>query len=264
MFSMGYYHLAAWGQIADGRNYAKSNYPPYVMGSGGSSLMKKLDVSHHDVKVSAEDIAAVALWLDSSAPYPGTYAALGCGSIGGYQQNQQVINNDKSWPATKAAQPVHQKRCAGCHNKKFKKLPQYLSDENGLSFWMPKMDDPRIRYNRHVLFNLTTPGKSLYLRAPLAKSAGGMGLCRKDKNSEDVFKSQDDPDYKTLLAMIEGGRRKLNEVKRFDMDGFKPMPEYIREMKRYGLLDKDFDVEKDKFDIYAIDRVYWDSFIYKP
>jgi len=264
MFSMGYYHLAAWGQITDGRNYAKSNYPPYTLGSGGSPLMKKLDGSHHDVKVPPEDIRTVALWLDSSAPYPGTYAALGCGSIGGYQQNNQVINNDKDWPSSQAAQPVYQRRCASCHNKDFKKLPQYMSDENGLSFWMPKMDDPRIRYNRHVLFNLTSPDKSLFVRAPLAKSAGGLGLCRKNEKDEDVIQSSDDPDYKILLAMVEGGRQKLDEIKRFDMPGFKPRPEYIREMKRYGLLAEDFDVNKDEFDIYAIDRLYWDSFIYKP
>ncbi len=264
MFSMGYYHLAVWGQITDGRNYAKSNYPPYTLGSGGSPLLKKLDGAHHDVKVSAADLKAVALWLDSSAPYPGTYAALGCGSIGGYQQNNQVINNDKEWPTTKAAQPVHQRRCASCHTKEFKKLPQYMSDENGLSFWMPDMNDPRIRYNRHVLFNLTAPAKSLYLRAPLSKAGGGLGLCRKAKGDPDVFASQDDPDYQVLLAMIEGGKKRLDEVKRFDMPGFKPRPEYIREMKRYGLLAEAFDVDKDPVDSYAIDRLYWDSFIYKP
>jgi hypothetical protein len=261
---MGYYYLAAWGQITDGRNYAKSNYPPYALGSGGSPLMKKMDGSHHDVKVPAEDIRIIALWLDSSAPYPGTYAALGCGSIGGYQQNNQVLNNDKDWPTSQAAQPVHQRRCASCHNKEFKKLPQYLSDENGLSFWMPAMDDTRIRYNRHALFNLTNPDKSLYLRAPLSRDAGGLGLCRKEKNDADVFTSEADPDYKVLLAMIEGGRQKLDEVKRFDMPGFKPRPEYIREMKRYGLLAETFDVDKDKFDIYDLDRRYWNSFIYKP
>ncbi|MDA3926840.1 MAG: polysaccharide lyase family protein [Kiritimatiellae bacterium] len=264
MFSMGYYYLVAWRQIADGRNYAKSNYPPYVLGSGGSALMKKVDGSHHDVKVSDEDIKTVVLWLDSSAPYPGTYAALGCGSIGGYQRNKQIINNDKEWPTSKAAQSVHQKRCASCHNKEFKKLPQYLSDENGLSFWMPKMDDPRLHYNRHALFNLSQPGKSLYLRAPLSKSAGGLGLCRKEKSVSDIFASKDDPDYKILLAMIEAGKQKLDEVKRFDMPGFKPRPEYVREMKRYGILAEDFDLDKDDFDIYTIDRLYWNSFIYKP
>ncbi|MDD2598199.1 MAG: polysaccharide lyase family protein [Kiritimatiellae bacterium] len=260
MFSMGYYHLVAWGQVTDGRNYARSNYPPYALGSGGSPLMNKLDGSHHDVKVSAEDLRAVALWLDASAPYPGTYAALGCGSIGGYQQNNQVLNNDRDWPATQAAQPVHQRRCGSCHNKDFKKLPRYLSDENGLSFWQPDMSDPRIRFNRHVLFNLTAPEKSLYLRAPLSKESGGLGLCRQEPSQAAVFTAKDDPDYQTLLAMIKGGKGRLDQVKRFDMPGFKPRPEYIRELKRYGVLDEAFDVNTEPLDVYAIDRLYWDSF----
>ena len=265
MFSMGYYSLAAWGQIADGRNYAKSNYAPYALGSGGSPLMKRLDGSHHDVKPSPREIAAVALWLDASAPYPGTYAALGCGMIGGYAQNNQVLENDKEWPTTRNAQPVFKERCESCHTKEHKPLPRFLSDENDLSFWTPKMDDPRLRNSRHVLFNLSGPEKSLFLRAPLAKAAGGLGLC---KNTNDVsavvFASKEDPAYRTLRAMIDAGRARLEEVKRFDMPGFKPRPEYLREMKRYGVLPASFDLEKDPVDIYALDRLYWDSFIYKP
>ncbi len=265
MFSMGYYSLAAWGQIADGRNYAKSNYPPFALGSGGSALMKKLDGAHHDVKPSPSEIATAALWLDASAPYPGTYAALACGMIGGYQQNEQNLENDREWPTSRDAQPVVKERCATCHTDAFKKLPGYLSDENGLSFWSPDMNDPRIRYSRHALFNLSRPEKSLFLRAPLAQAAGGLGLC---KNTNDVnaavFASKDDPAYRVLFSMIDAGRKRLDEIKRFDMPGFKPRPEYLREMKRYGVLPASFDPDKDPVDIYAIDRLYWNSFIYKP
>jgi len=120
MFSMGYYSLVAWGQIADGRNYAKSNYAPYALGSGGSPLMRKLDGPHHGVAPSPGEQAAVALWLDASAPYPGTYAALACGMIGGYQQNRtsRTSRTTRTGPpratpnrsSKHAAQPVTQKR----------------------------------------------------------------------------------------------------------------------------------------------------------
>ena len=43
---------------------------------------------------------------------------------------------------------------------------------------MPDLKDRRIRRNRHIVFNLTNPEKSLMLLAPLAKSAGGHGTCR--------------------------------------------------------------------------------------
>jgi len=265
MFSMGYYTLAIRGQIADGRNYAKSNYAPYALGSGGSALMRKLDGSHHGVKPPPADIAAVALWLDASAPYPGTYAALGTGMVGGYQQNNQNLENDKIWPATCKAQPVFEARCAGCHTPAFKPLPRFLSDENGLSFWTPQMNDPRLRYSRHALFDLTRPDKSLFLRAPLAKAAGGLGLCTNTHGvATAVFASKDDPAYRALLAMIDAGGKRLDEIKRFDMPGFRPRPEYLREMKRYGVLPSTFDSEKDPVDVYALDRLYWDSFIYRP
>jgi len=263
MFSMGYYALVVWGQIADGRNLAKSNYEPYALGSGGSPLMKKLDGSHHGARPAPQEVAAVALWLDASAPYPGTYAALGCGMIGGYEQNNQVLENDKAWPATVAAQPVFEQRCAACHTKAHKPLPRFLSDENGLSFWMPDMKDPRLKTHRHNLFNLTRPEKSLFLRAPLAQAAGGLGLCTNAAGAA-VFASPADPGYAALLAMIDAGRQRLDAIKRFDMPGFRPRPEYLREMKRYGILPEAFDLAKDPADGYALDRLYWDSFIYTP
>lgn len=263
MFSLGYHTLVVHKQLADGRNYAKSNYAPYTLGSGGSPLMKKMDGSHHGVKPSPQDIATVALWLDASAPYPGTYAALGCGSIGGYIKNNQELNNDKDWPATRQAGAVFQRRCAACHHPKKKPLPRSLSDENGLCFWKPSMDDPKLKTSRHALFNLTRPEKSYFLKAPLAKAAGGFGRCMTTDNTP-VFSTVNDPDYRVLLAMIEAGRDKLNEIKRFDMPGFRPRTEYLSEMKRYGLLPATFDVEKEAADPYALDRRYWDSFIYHP
>ena len=95
MFSMAYYNLIAHNQVLDGRNSERSDWPPYARGSGGSPLMEKISGKHHGATVSPADRRTVMAWLDGSAPYPGTYAALGCGSIGGYFQNKQVMNNDR-------------------------------------------------------------------------------------------------------------------------------------------------------------------------
>jgi inorganic pyrophosphatase len=64
--------------------------------------------------------------------------------------------------------------------------------------------------------------------------------------------------------MIEAGRDRLDEIKRFDMPGFRPRKEFLREMKRYGILPPTFDLDNDPADPYEIDRRYWDSFIYTP
>jgi Hydrazine synthase alpha subunit middle domain len=267
MFSHSYYTLVVWKQVADGRNYPRSNYPPRALGSGGSALMKKLAPGHYGVQASPRDVQTVRLWLDAGAPYPGTYAALGTGMIGGYQRNEQVLENDANWPETRAAQEVFARRCVSCHSDNRRPVPHTLSDEIGLSFWAPDMNDPRLRYSRHLAFNLTRPEKSLTLLAPLAKSAGGYGLCRPPDapaESGTVFADTSDADYRRLLAMCEAGRRKLDEIKRFDMPGFRPRPEYVREMKRYGVLPASFDLARDPIDVYSVDRRYWGLFGWKP
>ena len=249
--------------MADGRNYARSNYPPRALGSGGSALMQKLGPSHYEVCTSPGERQTVRLWLDAGAPYPGTYAALGTGMIGGYEKNQQNLENDATWPETLAAQAVFAGRCASCHHERQFPIPQSLSDEIGLSFWAPDMSDPRLRHSRHVVFNLTRPEKSLVLLAPLARAAGGYALCQPPDaaaRASAVFASKDDPGYRDLLALCEAGRRRLDEIKRFDMPGFRPRPQYIREMKRYGVLPPSFDAVLDPIDPYAVDRQYWDLF----
>lgn len=266
MFSHGYYNLVVRGQVRDGRNLARSNYAPRELGSGGSPLMRKMDGSHHDVRVSEPDRRLVRLWLDASAPYPGTYAALGTGMIGGYQRNIQNLENDGAWPETIAAQAVFKRRCADCHQQIRKPLPATLSDEAGLSFWNPDMGDPRLRHNRHAVFNLTRPERSRFLLAPLARAAGGLGLCRAPgpETSAPVLASTEDPEYQALRAMIAAGAARLDVIKRFDMPGFRPRAEYVRELQRYGVWPAGLDPARDPVDVYAADRAYWDSFTWPP
>ena len=44
---------------------------------------------------------------------------------------------------------------------------------------------------------------------------------------------------------------------------FVARPDYIREMKRYGVLSPDFD-PKSPIDPYRVELKYWDSFEYQP
>ncbi len=266
MFSHAYYSLVVWRQVSDGRNYPQSNYPPRVLGSGGSPLMDKLQPAHYDVRVSPQEQQIVRMWLDSGAAYPGTYAALGTGMIGGYQQNKLVLENDAEWPETLAAREVHKRRCAACHTPKQRPIPQTLSDEIGLSFWKPAMDDPRLKHSRHIVFNLSRPEQSLILLAPLACEAGGYGLCRAadSKPEHAVFRSRQDPDYRALLAQCEAGRRRLEQIGRFDMNDFRPRSEYLREMRRFGVLGTDVDPTGRGLDVYELDRRYWDLVGWKP
>ena len=64
--------------------------------------------------------------------------------------------------------------------------------------------------------------------------------------------------------MIEAGRQSLNQRKRFDMPGFQPTPQYVREMKRFGILASDFTLGSDPIDVYQTDRAYWQSLWHQP
>jgi len=124
------------------------------------------------------------------------------------------------------------------------------------------------RFQQHILYNLTHPDRSVQLLAPLAKTAGGYGACReiiKTRNKGDKvpnkpasgFASKDDPAYRTLLAAIQDAKALHDSDPRWDSPGWKAPVEYIREMKRHGILPESFDREKDPLDPHEIDRRYW-------
>ncbi len=48
------------------------------------------------------------------------------------------------------------------------------------------------------------------------------------------------------------------------MPGFKPSKYYIRELQKFGILSENFNINKDKFDIYDLDKRYWESLWYYP
>jgi hypothetical protein len=223
-----------------------------------------LDGAHHGVKATSEQKKRLRLWIETGAAYPGTYAALGTGMIGGYGENQQ-INLDGDWPATQAADSVLGQRCNRCHDQPGRLLPRSLADERGVSFWQPSLDDPRLNTSRHIVFNLSHPEKSIMLLAPLSERAGGWGLCRDPQTKEPVtvFADSQDPDYQKLLAWCAAGQDRLERIKRFDMPDFKPRLDWVREMKRYGILPASAG-PNDALDVYATERRYWESLWYRP
>ena len=265
-YSLSYFTLTARSQVADGRNRAQSNYPPRALGSGGSALLAKLEPSHYEVKLSPLEKKTVRLWIEIGAPYPGTYAALGSGMIGGYDQNT-LDRSAESWPSTQAAAAAVRRRCASCHTGGMR-LPVSVCDEIVAPPWVDMSPaDPRRRFSRHLLYDLSRPEKSPLLLAALSKEGGGLAICRTTKKNTpskvSVFKDTADPDYLTILAAISDAKRKLEEIKRFDMPGFHPRSEWVREMKRFGVLSTAFS-NGDPLDVYAVERRYWASLWPRP
>jgi len=291
MFTHSYFTLSARLQMADGRDLARGDYPPYRIGSGASYLLDKLQGAHHQVQLSAAELRLVKLWIDAAATFPGTYAALGGGMIGPYaalQYGTKPTIDYLSWPGLKGAQAVLGRRCATCHVGPLQ-LPNSPADHLGLRLhhlrygdgaprfwdppwlktygdgslrpgstaWMKAYADPRLRFSNHILYNLSRPERSLQVLAPLAREAGGLALCGA------VFTDTTDPDYRALLAGIREAKEHLEAITRFNLPGFRPEPEYVRELQRYGVLPASHRPE-DPLDVYETDRRYWESLWYRP
>jgi hypothetical protein len=242
--------------------------------------MTKISGKHNKVKLTPVQHKTIRLWIDSCAPYAGTSAAIGTGSVGGcWGNNKPVRVMADKWPDTAPAAEAVKRRCTSCHGKW---LPKHVTDRIPINSWgdMLSWTRPLTRFSRHRIYNLSRPDKSLILLVPLAKDAGGYATEKppakpaqvKENRSRApkavkhhvVFKNREDPDYIKILTHIKAAKAKLDEIKRFDMPGFRPNIHYVREMKRYGVLSEDFDAEKDPIDCYETDEKYWRLFWHKP
>ena len=264
LYSHSYFTIMSRGLVADGRNAAVGSRPPRSVGAAWSRLVKTLDPSHYDVKVSDRERKMVWYWIESGAVYPGTYAAAGTGMIGGYVENA-IQRIDVAWPSVAAADEAMKRRCSGCHDAKAP-LPRSPSDDMKE---VPR-EQRRLRLTRHLAYNLTRPEKSQILLGPLAAAAGGYGTCqakaappKPGERAPEVFADARDPDYRKILAAINDAKQWLDENKRFDMPGYRPSLPYVREMKRYGILPESLG-PNDPVDAYATDQAYWRSLWYEP
>ena len=79
-----------------------------------------------------------------------------------------------------------------------------------------------------------------------------------------IFQDTSDPDYQKILQHVTAAQARLDEIKRFDMPGFRPIEHYVREMKRYGVLPDSIDAARDALDVYAVDAAYFRSFWHRP
>ncbi|MDD3586907.1 MAG: hypothetical protein PHQ75_06955, partial [Thermoguttaceae bacterium] len=258
IYARSYWELSRRNMLGDNRNRAMSDFPPYEIGSQASTLYQMIVSGHEGVKFTSAELKTVRFWLETGAPYAGTYAANASGLIGWFYKNQNT-HNDKDWPETAAMKEAITRRCDGCHSPGdvAKNLPHTMSeDREGVHQYE--------RYiKRHDYYNLSRPEKSKMLRAPLAGTSGGFERCKQtlpDGSKKAVFADKNDSDYKTILAGINRGRNYiLHESNRFSMKPFVPHPAYVNEMIRYGVLPPDHDPKK-PIDPYETDRKYWATF----
>ena len=264
-FTQSYYALFAYEQISDVRNWEENgNNPPWGFGTGASPLMKIIDGSHYDAKLTKQEHDLVRLWVESSAVFMGTYA------VQNRVENAVAESLNLSKVALgKPVGPIVEKRCLTCHGSvahlgrrvtKEEEAPGYGVSKDGKPPEMLNL--PRYCWN---LYNLSYPEKSMILLAPLAEEAGGYGWCKaEDGQPAAVFRDAKDPDYQAILQAVRGAKTRQEKAGRHGMPGYRPNEHYVRWMKRYGILPESFDVAKDPIDPYETDEAYWRSLWYHP
>jgi hypothetical protein len=255
-WSISYYTLLATGQVADGRN-GFGNQTPRTIGSAASKLMRKIDGSHYEVRLTPEQWRTIWLWLESGAPYAGSYAAL---------RNSEEQTRESPLRSVSSAGVLNE-RCRQCHgqDRQAPPLPLGMSEQERLATIkalrlapherIVRKDD--YRFSAHVLLNMSRPEYSPLLLGPLPKSAGGWGSC------PEGFQGTQDPGYQGLLAALRSGKERLEVTPRYGTPAFRPNRQYVREMKRFGVLPAAFDPARDPVDIFKIDQEYWRLFWYQ-
>lgn len=264
-WSHSFFTLFAYRQVADGRN-GLGNQPPRTIGSSASPLLKKVDGSHHGVTITPQEWRTLWLWIESGAPYAGTYAGL-------RNERAQGLAGAAMNQAFHGQAGVLQRRCYACHSaggqegdepalpfnaEARRQSKGSLQRPTGSYERIVFENDPLAVFSANILLNFSRPRFSPLLLGPLAKSAGGYGSCG------DVFKDTQDPDYRLLLSAIERGKAVWDGEPRFATSGFKPNAQYLREMKKYGILSASFDLARETLDGFELDQKYWRSFWRQP
>lgn len=265
VWSHGYFSLLAHLQVADGRN-GLGNYAPRSIGSSASPLLTKLNGGHHDVAASPDQWRTVWLWIESGAPFAGSYSGL-------RNAADQGISGRATGQVFGENQALLERRCGQCHalrqpqNEQGRALPfrplvararRGVSRAVGIHERVVIPDDPLTRYSEHIMLNFSRPELSSLLLGPLAAEAGGYESCGA------IFADTEDPDYRQLLASLHRGKAELDARPRYGVPGFVPNHQYVRELIRFGLLPASFDPASQPLDVFRTDQDYWQSLWLKP
>lgn len=195
--------------------------PVKAVGSYVSRIAEYIDTPEHAGKqMTDSERRAIYTWIDANVPYYATYRFT----------RVETAGSRDAWSFSEDLFETFDRRCMGCHRREMFNPSLYggaavvsssLWTNRGITaHGFPRRWPETAHIGPELRINLTNPGHSLLLRAPLAEAAGGFGYCLKD--GEPVFASEADPDYQRMLAVIENAKRNLYFRPRVDMP-----PEHI-------------------------------------
>ncbi len=159
--------------------------PPLAYGAHKSKLLATLGREPHTqrVKLDTGDKLRLTMWIDANAPYHGAFVNKRA------PQPAYDLAADADLRANLKA--IHARRCASCHR----------ADEVTRLDWI----------------NLQNAPRSLFLKAPLAKCAGGDAKCEGV-----VYADAQDPDYRAALDLVTAAVRRAWAQPRRDLATLNP------------------------------------------
>ena len=231
-------HSMAYDQLLDrgmvhyvpvaGTGHANSS--PKARGSYVSKIRKHIETDFCTPKpLPLEDRKRIYTWIDANVPYFGTYEFTNSKVMGG--RSRWYVTDKRKW-FRRDFEPVFNRRCLPCHKRRI--TPQTYNYNPGgkgsimvtSKLWNDiALSSFQLGHGRVSMIgqigpvhriNLTHPEWSQMLTAPLAKSAGGMGLC-KTADSGAVFKDKKDADYQAISKALKKAHHTLLADPRVDM-----------------------------------------------
>ena len=118
------------------------------------------------------------MWMDANAPYHDRFV--------NKRANEKAYDIATDKELTRQITAVHERRCAACHKT--------------------------TEVTRVDWIDLRQPERTLFLRAPLDKSAGGSQSCQGM-----VYKDATDPDYRSLRELVAAAVKKAWASPRRDL-----------------------------------------------
>jgi hypothetical protein len=236
-------------------------------------LIGHMDGSHNGVKATADEREMIRNWAYVQCQDSGTYGSFGMRSQATcfpWMNPRNDRFNDRRGPNLRFDVALIESKCDRCH---------YPNDRANAPSKFAGRLWPMADGSGHV-WNVHDPDRALLVLAPLAKEAGGLGLCQtrpagramrsvpRSKRKEvmesakpaGVFTRRDDPAYRELLAISRSVSRQMLERRLYPVPNWRPTFHYLREMVHYGALPADFDLEHGEVDPFALDEAYFRLF----
>ncbi|MCL2624984.1 MAG: hypothetical protein FWD31_15075, partial [Planctomycetaceae bacterium] len=212
----------SWIPTYNGQEQNILNIAPKAWGSYQSKLADLVHNGHPDADgvkrfaMDDESLRKIYAWIDLNVPYYASSETAYPEALGSrrmYPQHLDVVLNE-----------VATRRCAECHDKGNVERRNWVHRTQNQTLYSGEMDEGIVP--RRIFTRATQPELNPFLLAPLAKEAGGTGLCV--QGGQAVFADTSDPDYQAILRTFAPLQKMLATNPRLDMPDSQPAPDVCR------------------------------------